>query len=53
MGVAVVSDGDLVIERPYRLPLGGEELRLGITRLCGDSVAAQVLASASDPVLNH
>jgi len=50
---AVVSDGDLVIERPYRLPLGGEELRLGITRLCGDSVAAQVLASASDPVLNH
>jgi hypothetical protein len=50
---AVVVTGDQVLERPYRLPLGGDELRLGITRLCGDSVAAQVLASASDPVLTH
>lgn len=50
---AVVGNGGQVIERPYVLALEGEQLRVGITSLCGDSVAARVLASPSDPALTH
>jgi hypothetical protein len=53
MVTAVVGTGGQVIERPYVLALGGEQLRVGITALCGDSVAARVLASASNPALTH
>jgi hypothetical protein len=50
---AVVVQGEQTVERPYLLTLGGDELRVGITRLCGDSVAARVLTSVSDPALTH
>jgi hypothetical protein len=50
---SVVFGGDRTFERPYLLTLTGDELRVGVTRLCGDSVAARVLVSASDPALTH
>ncbi|MBI1376653.1 MAG: hypothetical protein GC157_04110 [Frankiales bacterium] len=35
--------GDRVVERPYLVALTGDELRVGVQRLCGDAVAEAVL----------
>jgi hypothetical protein len=46
---AVVLSGDSAIQRPYLVELVGDNMRVGITRLCGDDVAKEALITAQRP----
>lgn len=49
VGAVVLDSAQNAIRRPYLLPLGGEELRTALTRLCGDPVATGVLTPTASP----